>query len=189
MQWECAPATASPAMFVRMALLILRRSRRGVPQGREMRPDCRVIVNPTPHRSTTNSCNKSAIAHSHPTRGPNRTIFSNLLPVTAPLCQLSLRHSSLLCGVPPTSVCVQPPFSVTIPTVNLMNRVKTLNIEAGMPTVEQARQILLSELKQTKQSGLSAVKVIPLVWCHWQRWRSSGCIVYLASSPQKGRGW
>jgi DNA-nicking Smr family endonuclease len=35
------------------------------------------------------------------------------------------------------------------------------NIEAGMPTVEQeARQILISELKQAKNSGLSAVKVI-----------------------------
>jgi hypothetical protein len=38
--------------------------------------------------------------------------------------------------------------------------VKILNIEAGLPTVEQARQILISELKQAKRSGLSAVKVI-----------------------------
>jgi len=37
---------------------------------------------------------------------------------------------------------------------------RRLNIEAGMPTIEQARQILISELKQAKRSGLSAVKVI-----------------------------
>jgi DNA-nicking Smr family endonuclease len=38
--------------------------------------------------------------------------------------------------------------------------VRILNIEAGMPTIEQARQILISELKQARHSGLSAVKVI-----------------------------
>ena len=41
-----------------------------------------------------------------------------------------------------------------------MARVRTLNIEAGMPTVEEARQILLAELKQAKQSGVAAVKII-----------------------------
>jgi hypothetical protein len=41
-----------------------------------------------------------------------------------------------------------------------MAGVKILNIEAGLPTVEQARQILISELTQAKRSGLSAVKVI-----------------------------
>ena len=41
-----------------------------------------------------------------------------------------------------------------------MARVRTLNIEAGMPTVEEARQILLAELKQAKQSGFAAVKII-----------------------------
>jgi len=41
-----------------------------------------------------------------------------------------------------------------------MAGVKTLNIEAGMPTVEEARQILLAELKQAKQSGVAAVKII-----------------------------
>lgn len=41
-----------------------------------------------------------------------------------------------------------------------MSRVKILNIEAGLPTVEEARQILIAELKQAKQSGLFAVKVI-----------------------------
>jgi hypothetical protein len=42
----------------------------------------------------------------------------------------------------------------------LMAGVKILNIEAGRPTVEEARQRLLAELKQAKQSGVAAVKII-----------------------------
>ena len=41
-----------------------------------------------------------------------------------------------------------------------MAGVKILNIEAGMPTVEEARHMLLAELKQAKQCGVGAVKVI-----------------------------
>ena len=41
-----------------------------------------------------------------------------------------------------------------------MAGVKILNIEAGMPTVEEARHMLLAELKQAKQRGVGAVKVI-----------------------------
>lgn len=37
---------------------------------------------------------------------------------------------------------------------------KTLHIEAGMPTVEEARQRLLAELRQAKQSGVLAMKII-----------------------------
>jgi hypothetical protein len=37
---------------------------------------------------------------------------------------------------------------------------KTVNIEAGMPTVEEARQMLLAEVKQARQSGVKALKVI-----------------------------
>jgi hypothetical protein len=37
---------------------------------------------------------------------------------------------------------------------------KTLNIEAHMPTVEEARQQLLAELRQAKQSGVCAIKII-----------------------------
>lgn len=37
---------------------------------------------------------------------------------------------------------------------------KTLNIEAGLPTVDEARQLLLTELRQAKQSGVLAVKII-----------------------------
>jgi hypothetical protein len=41
-----------------------------------------------------------------------------------------------------------------------MSAVKTLNIEANMPTVEEARQTLLVEVKQAKQSGVKALKII-----------------------------
>ncbi|MGB7846195.1 MAG: Smr/MutS family protein [Candidatus Acidiferrum sp.] len=37
---------------------------------------------------------------------------------------------------------------------------KILNIEAGFPTIEEARQLLLAELRQARQSGIVAVKVI-----------------------------
>jgi len=37
---------------------------------------------------------------------------------------------------------------------------KILNIEAGMPTVEEARQQLLQELREAKQSGIRALKII-----------------------------
>jgi len=41
-----------------------------------------------------------------------------------------------------------------------MASVRVINIEAGMPTVEEARQRLLAELRQAKQRGVGAVKVI-----------------------------
>jgi hypothetical protein len=41
-----------------------------------------------------------------------------------------------------------------------MGAVKTVNIEANLPTVEEARQILLVEVKQAKQSGVKALKII-----------------------------
>ena len=37
---------------------------------------------------------------------------------------------------------------------------KTLNVEAGLPTVDEARQLLLTELRQAKQSGVLAMKII-----------------------------
>lgn len=37
---------------------------------------------------------------------------------------------------------------------------KTLNMEAGLPTIEEARQRLLAELRQAKQSGVIALKII-----------------------------
>jgi hypothetical protein len=41
-----------------------------------------------------------------------------------------------------------------------LGSLKIVNIEAGMPTVEEARQMLLAEVKQAKQSGVKALKVI-----------------------------
>jgi len=41
-----------------------------------------------------------------------------------------------------------------------MPALKTLNIEAGLPTVDEARRRLLDELRQAKQSGVIAVKII-----------------------------
>ncbi len=41
-----------------------------------------------------------------------------------------------------------------------MANLRIMNIEAGMPTVEEARQMLLAEVKQAKQSGVKALKVI-----------------------------
>ncbi len=41
-----------------------------------------------------------------------------------------------------------------------MGGLKVLNIEADMPTVEEARQGLLAEIKSAKQSGLFALKII-----------------------------
>jgi Smr domain len=41
-----------------------------------------------------------------------------------------------------------------------MANYRTLNIESGFPTVEEARQILLAELRQAKQSGIQALKII-----------------------------
>jgi hypothetical protein len=41
-----------------------------------------------------------------------------------------------------------------------MPSLKILNIEAGLPTVEEARQLLLAEVKQCKQTGVKALKVI-----------------------------
>jgi Smr domain len=37
---------------------------------------------------------------------------------------------------------------------------KIINIEAGFPTIDEARQQLLAELRQAKQSGVVAVKII-----------------------------
>lgn len=42
----------------------------------------------------------------------------------------------------------------------LMATFKTINIEAGLPTVDEARRLLVAELRQAKQSGVIAVKII-----------------------------
>jgi hypothetical protein len=37
---------------------------------------------------------------------------------------------------------------------------KIVNIESGMPTVDEARQLLLAEVKRAKQNGVKALKII-----------------------------
>jgi len=41
-----------------------------------------------------------------------------------------------------------------------MTAFKTLNLEADLPTVDEARRRLIDELRQAKQSGVLAIKVI-----------------------------
>jgi Smr domain-containing protein len=41
-----------------------------------------------------------------------------------------------------------------------MPTLKIVNIEAGMPSVEEARQSLLAEVKQARHSGIKALKII-----------------------------
>ncbi len=41
-----------------------------------------------------------------------------------------------------------------------MPALKIVNIEAGLPTVEQARQLLLVAVKESKQTGVKALKII-----------------------------
>jgi len=41
-----------------------------------------------------------------------------------------------------------------------MPALKTLNIEAGLPNVDEARRLLLAELRNAKTSGVLAVKII-----------------------------
>lgn len=41
-----------------------------------------------------------------------------------------------------------------------MQTYKSLNLEDGWPTVEEARQILIAELRQAKKSGVLALKII-----------------------------
>lgn len=41
-----------------------------------------------------------------------------------------------------------------------MPQLKIINIEAGMPTVEEARRRLIDELRAARQAGVLAVKII-----------------------------
>jgi hypothetical protein len=41
-----------------------------------------------------------------------------------------------------------------------MPALRTVNIEAGLPTIDDARRRLLAELRQAKQSGVIALKII-----------------------------
>jgi hypothetical protein len=47
-----------------------------------------------------------------------------------------------------------------MPSGSAMPALRTFNIENGLPTVDEARQLLLAELRQSKLSGVVAVKII-----------------------------
>lgn len=76
-------------------------------------------------------------------------------PLVAPACAIPL----FLVPSHPVRLCSPIP-SGTISQGSLVPVFKTLNIEAGLPTVDEARLLLLAELRQAKQSGILAVKII-----------------------------
>jgi hypothetical protein len=41
-----------------------------------------------------------------------------------------------------------------------MSVVRTFNVEAGLPTLEEARRLVLAEIKQARRSGVRVLKVI-----------------------------
>lgn len=41
-----------------------------------------------------------------------------------------------------------------------MPALKVFNIESGMPTIDEARQLLLAEIKSARQSGIHVMKII-----------------------------
>jgi hypothetical protein len=41
-----------------------------------------------------------------------------------------------------------------------MSAIKTLNIEAGLPTLDEARRLVIAEIKQAKREGVRVLKVI-----------------------------
>lgn len=41
-----------------------------------------------------------------------------------------------------------------------MSRIKTINIEASFPTLEEARRLIIDQIKSTKREGIRVLKVI-----------------------------
>lgn len=41
-----------------------------------------------------------------------------------------------------------------------MSAIRTFNVEAGMPTLDEARRLVASEIKQSKREGAKVLKVI-----------------------------
>ncbi len=41
-----------------------------------------------------------------------------------------------------------------------MSVVRTFNVEAGLPTLDEARRLVLAEIKQARRSGVRVLKVI-----------------------------
>jgi len=71
-----------------------------------------------------------------------------------------------------------------------MPSLKTLNLGAELPTVEEAHQQLLAEIRHAKQSAVIAVKIVQGYGCTWKGGAlrgalpsSSGAARRKASSP------
>jgi hypothetical protein len=41
-----------------------------------------------------------------------------------------------------------------------MSAIRTFNIEAGLPTLEEARRLVIGESKESKRAGVRVLKVI-----------------------------
>ena len=41
-----------------------------------------------------------------------------------------------------------------------MSTIRTFNVEAGLPTLEDARRVVIAEIKQAKREGVTVLKVI-----------------------------
>ena len=41
-----------------------------------------------------------------------------------------------------------------------MSVIRTFNVEAGLPTLDEARRLVIEEIKQTKRAGARVLKVI-----------------------------
>jgi hypothetical protein len=41
-----------------------------------------------------------------------------------------------------------------------MNAIRTYNVEAGLPTLDDARRLVIAEIKQAKRNGVNVLKVI-----------------------------
>jgi hypothetical protein len=44
--------------------------------------------------------------------------------------------------------------------MNPMNAIRTFNVEAGLPTLDEARRLVIEEIKRAKREGVKVLKVI-----------------------------
>ena len=42
----------------------------------------------------------------------------------------------------------------------VMNAIRTFNVEAGLPTLDEARRLVIEEIKRAKREGVKVLKVI-----------------------------
>jgi hypothetical protein len=80
----------------------------------------------------------------------NATLFNFFSQCAIPL---------FFCAFPLMRFVFHPPFRQNFPT-SAMPAFKTLNVEANLPTVDEALRLLLAELRSAKAAGVLAVKII-----------------------------